>query len=272
MPNGTLSEAATTAVIHAWTQRDPLAAVGWIESFSDSAKRSRSLATLAAEWCADSPEDAASWVLQKQDQAEGAEIVESFIGTWGDQDPAAAAQWVMGLNETHQTEAAATLISLWAAHQPDVAAEWISRFPEGETRSSAIPSLARAWAGTEPAKAIEWCLSLADSSEKREALDDSARTWAALAPDELNQWLATQGPGTTPDRIRKVGADVIAEENPESAVKLAMQITNPAMQESAVLDSWKAWSKKDPQAANDWIGRAGLSPQLAARLVNSPSR
>jgi hypothetical protein len=139
-------------------------------------------------------------------------IVEALIGAWGDQDPAAAAQWVMGLNEPHQTDAAATLISLWAAHEPAVAAEWISRFPQGETRSTIIPALAQAWAASEPTKAIEWSLNLPDSAEKREAVDDAARTWAALAPEQLNEWLATQEPGATLDRIRQVGAEVIADD------------------------------------------------------------
>ncbi len=108
----------------------------------------------------------------------------------------------MRLDDAHQNDAAATLISLWGANQPEVAAEWVSRFPDGDTRSSMIPALAEVWAGSEPVRAMEWSLSLAESAEKNEAVEGAFNTWGSFAPEELRAWLAKQPPGPQTDHLR----------------------------------------------------------------------
>jgi hypothetical protein len=175
----------------------------------------------------------------------------------------------MTLNETHQTDAAATLISLWAAHQPEVAAEWISRFPEGETRSGAIPALAETWAGAEPAKATAWSLALPESAEKREAVDAAVRTWAAIAPDDLEAWMGTQQPGGDSDRIRKIAAEVVAEDAPARGLEMAAKIVDASLREEAVFNSWQSWFEEDAAAAKSWAAGAKLEPAIAERLARA---
>lgn len=266
LPGGVISAGATAAVIHAWAEQDPLAAAKWIDSFSDAGQKDAALATLASAWSAQSPAEAAKWVDSRLGTPGGGELAEALIGTWGVQDPYAASQWVMTLHEDVQGDAAAMLLSLWASSDPKVAADWAAQFPEGETRTQAIPSIAATWAGSEPENAVSWALALPDSPEQRAAVDDAVRTWTAVSPGTLGTWVEQQAANEATDRLRTIAAGTLVESHPRDALAMAAKITDPAKRNDSLTRLLIRWGRRDPAAAKIWAAQAALPPAVTGRL------
>ncbi len=151
---------------------------------------------------------------------------------------------------------------MWAGTDPQVAAEWASQFPEGDTRSEAIPAVASTWASSEPEKAVSWTLDLPESPEQREALDDSVRTWTSLAPDDIGKWVDQQPQNESTDHLRTIAALTLLDSEPKDAMAMATKISDPGKREESITKLLKRWGREDRDAAKSWAEKAGFTNRM----------
>jgi hypothetical protein len=137
------------------------------------------------------------------------------------------------LSETeHDQNLGAELLRRWASASPVAAAQWAAALPDAELRHNALRTVTAQWAGGDLQMAHQW-----------------AQTLDAAGRDVVLTTLATEA----------------ASQTPLDALKLALEIQEPASRANAISFAVAQWAADAPQAALDWTVQV-TDPQVRQQL------
>jgi len=121
--------------------------------------------------------------------------------------------------------------------------------------------LGRWWVARDGARAMEWLESLPREPGGRGALRTAYRRWTVIDPDAALAWLEARPDGDLPE-IHYVYVGALANSDPERAAALAERLPEER-RERALRQVGRAWLAQDPKAAQAFIERNGLGPEIA---------
>ena len=288
-----------------WAQKDTAAALAWAKSLPDAAQRIDLLERSVPSDHSDL-RDADRYLPLALElppgQTRDAKI-SGLLSAWARTDPDAALAWLSAHDDPSLAAAAervqGSLVGALAATDPAAAVAAWSRLPSAESRSSAVPALAKAWAKTDPAAASRWMFDqlpapVAYDQKAFEALPpesraafiksyqnyqtqssgfaDTAALWFVQDPVAALDWAQA-----LPDPKKRAAAlEIITSASapfasdvpdPVARATVLATVTDPALRDQALANHLRPWLRSDLASARAWIeSNDALSPEAAARL------
>ncbi len=272
LPNASLREEILRSSFDFSAYEDPQNLFALARRLPADAKRAQAIDKVLGEWSQKDPAAALAWL----DSPEGARLAGpeaaqvARIGALARQDPAAAlATWHTLASEDTRRHTAPDLARAWALAAPEAAADWLfAQIPEGANpcdpnavhslgpdesesywrrmqpywrHADACNQIGAAWIARDPTGFVSWVETLPDADRQRSAL--YSLTW---------------------DAANRAGAD-----HPAPADRLALIATlrDPAVRDPLLGDYLRQWHRYDENSARRWAvehGAEAFLPQPVA--------
>ena len=292
-----------SSLLSAWSGRAPEAALAWLDTIPDAARRADLLERAIQNFSSDRPGQNLALILRLPAGTGRDARVADIIGRWAKNDPDAALAWLHDHDDPSLASAAAgvqgVLIGALAATDPVAALGHWQELPADESRAAAAPSLATAWSKTDPAAASRWLVEQlpplpvlpgANQTITPQALSDLQRQQQAYAAcsqalvSTLASWSQKDPAGTlqwaeslADPRIRQSALDSLVAprhgygaDTPDRAERadLLTRIKDPALRTSTLSSHLENWLRSDLASARAWIeSHDAIAPEEAARLL-----
>ncbi len=277
-------------IVEIWAEKDPKAAIEWIATQSEwitiRPGRETCYCGVARGWAKKDPTAAIEWIRTRPESEQGTLYYSALMG-WGTKDPEAALKWAGQNPKLVHQHALAFVIGEYSNNNPEEAAKLALQIsadntadmpvnnPEAKKRALALALcktfgyIANNWAMKDPKAAAEWAMQLSEGEARDTALVAVAKKWYLTEPNAALQWI-TQLPNR--DNALSAIATASAINNPDAAIKLAMEIPEGNLREKTLMDVAKVWSMKDPTAAAQWamqLPEGQLKDKVLAQVVGS---
>ncbi len=271
-----------SSLLWSWSAKAPDAALAWLDSLPDAARRADLLERATNNYFPDNPERNLPLALHLPPGTNRDSRVATILGNWASADPDAALAWLRDHDDPSLAGAAArvqgTLVGALAATDPAAALARWQELPDGEARSAAVPVIAKAWARTDPAAASRWLATQTTilpqlQAYRPETLTSTVSAWLKQDPSGALQWIESPLDSST----RRAALDALPipryfgdadTPNRSSRADLIAQIRDPALRSSVLSMHLDNWIRSDLPAAREWIEtHDALSPEQAAQIL-----
>ncbi|PXA03783.1 hypothetical protein DDZ13_10880 [Coraliomargarita sinensis] len=253
--------------------KDPEAAMQWLQEQSVGEERLRGMLEVVALWAARDSESALLWLESNAQGLARLETLNSGVELWAQRDPEAAAGWIDGMaNDQSKISAAKSLASTWVQTNPAAATQWLDALPDGPIREEAASSLTLSWMESDPASAAAWAQQDAAANGNEQVLDKVIEKYARIAPDEAETFVRQlTPPGSSdadPGYFDKL-VEAKAKSDPSGTAEWLknFQKGDPFYSVEHTKSLMAVWTETDSIAASTWLSEQPLGPERDAAIV-----
>jgi hypothetical protein len=230
--------------------------------------RGTELELMLRYWATHEPEDAARWAVKESPGRYRIAAAFSAVSTWAEADPETATtvawEWV-DEPDLNSIVLIALVRGWYAANDPPELGQFLRGLPAGIQRQRAVAAYIRVRIQDKGVESVKrWAESLSNDDEAYK-LAVYRRVVDALSTLDIQEgvrWCETQCAGPYGDNMRNIIArNWVVSEGP---LALEWLSTAPASRERDldVRVTWALWSRKDRQAATDWMKAQTPKPWL----------
>lgn len=307
MPNFQQKNLLYMAALTRWSEQDGKSAADYVWDHFDAERRAGMLGAVFSSWAAKQPEVAWQWFdthrgsvanpvhehglvrnlyqglasqdfdaamarLQVEEDYDLKTIALESLGavsaTTGDSD--AYFEFAAGLeNKEQRMRAVNAMLGHMAHSDPAKASSLVEKLEPGKERAEAAKRVAHAWFEAEPEVFTAWFLNQVPDEDMPAAIRDVAQRWLRRDPNAAGEFLSTIEPGKESDPARASFSQGIASIDPESALTWADTITDAKMREGSLMNIYKQWYRRDPQAAGSSLTASGLSEEMIEQVMKN---
>ncbi|HZF25107.1 MAG TPA: hypothetical protein VEZ88_02510, partial [Steroidobacteraceae bacterium] len=266
--------AALDVLYLSYVERDPQHALQSVLRLPDSEIRRQRLLQIGTAWGRVTPQAALQQVTLESDPATRALLQTAVVYSWAAQDAAQAFDSVVKMPIGWQREQLLRWTTRELVRQnPQRAAELFATLKPSDT-DSLYPVLAYEWSRRDVRSAAQW---LASQSTRRRAMIGYyvAPVYAAQYPAEALEWAQR----VDHTRSRDIWAQTlagIAEQDPDTALQLAMGAKNQIHRINAVAAIVSSLAMRDPELAMRYLDklpggetRSQLTMQIAGQMART---
>ena len=309
MPNNSASADELLELARNGVARSPHDALVWAESCNDPQLRERLLFAVLQAWGEKEPRAAVDWALRENPDSrfirmeaalKGAatqpeialEIGHQLIARDPDTGSAYATALVGALSGVGEFQTAlqlaidgpadsradwlANTFRRWGESQPGDAAKALQSIADKELHDAALQALVTGWAANNPADLASFAMSLSAPEERSRALDAALSEWCLRDPASLGEWLNSAPANPEMDNavfwlITKTDS---VNREPEVALSWVAGITDPSLRRDSLVHVMKEWIQSDSTSAwqyfknISWLEQTDLQ-QIAKELQKS---
>ena len=230
-----------------WARQDPRAALEWAQTLADQQQAgaySGVLETIAAT----DPQKAATLALGLKAGNARNDILAKIAQSWARQSPLKALAWTSTLVSEARGHATSRALESWSKNHPEKAAQYLDENPNPKY----LKIIANQWSKRDPEDTANWIASKPESPQRDSALADTLWHWTTQTPKAATTWIEALPAGNSRDQAIAGLAVAAVEFDPRSALEWSLKITTPSLRNDLSQHTFKAWSRNDPQIAQQW--------------------
>lgn len=146
---------------HLWAQKDPEAALAWVENTGvvTEGDRNKINTAILQAWAMSDPEEFVKKAESNRKLISNGAVVETLYQSYRKLSIHDAADWLV-VNNFATTERISGLVSNWIRSSPVDASNWISQLDNGEVRNVAVTALVSEMKEYDPEMAAKWNIEL----------------------------------------------------------------------------------------------------------------
>lgn len=284
-------------ILQAWTERDPDAAVAYLQE-NGAADWERE--TVLSTWATMDPQGAFAWATAAEDEgrvnnwvlgamrgiaATNPELARDFLLQMDDNETRNrsmrdiqryvtqfgydyAESWISGISDpTLQNQASRRLADNLAELDPERAAQWNAAIADTNTRRDASERVSDVWARQDLDAARAWVEGLPEDT-RTEAAEGIARHYGRQDPAAAAAWLAGLGDNPDLDGARRVLIDEAFRQDPQTSLEVVSQLSSERARTGYYFRYLRNWMRRDEAAARSWAeANVGLLPPPVVERV-----
>jgi len=266
MPAGDDFEHAIGDIFTNWATKDPMAAATGLSKLPPGPSTAAAAYEVAHALVDSNPDKnaVASWALNLPEGNVRLEGLRGIFGEWGRSEPQAALAQAAKLSGEERKVAVSKLVDSWAVNNPNQVLDWVSRGAGGfnDAIDVATQSAMRSIASNSPTDATAK-LDSVPAPYKASAMRSIMESWCLQDAESAAQWLDKQARGPQIDGAAGLLARSIAREDPETAMKWALDISNPQGRMEAARQVATTWKQNDPAAVREYLNRQGRQDMIS---------
>jgi hypothetical protein len=267
---------ALRGIARAFAKEDLSSAMEWAKSLDVSVDKNGAVLDILHYASESNPALAAQHIglLGKIEGERAKEVAGRIAEEWAETDLAAAVAWTEKLPPAQRERAWREIAGDLMRYDPDAAQEMAAKIEDAEQRGRIVGELARLRMSADAAEAVKWIADLPDQDQKA-GWRSAAEEWARTRPEEAAAYALSPDLDEGARRqLIESAAPQWARVDPASAAEWANQLPGESGKEALarVVDEW---SRREPQAALDFIAQSSEGKQLeemTRRAVGSWSR
>jgi len=267
-----LSRRVLFAVIQAWGESDPEAALDWVLMQDDDERRTDMDAALAGA-ATKQPQLALSIVrgLLKYDPADGNYASPSLVAALNNAGQfQTALEFINDGPLDSRADWLKATFARWAQSQPQAAAEALAFIPDDELRAQTFQALANGWATSDPSALANYATSLPDGQSRTYALNKAVENWSLQDPAAMATWLATSPAGVDFDQAiaTLISKTDSMNRSPQVAMQWVENISDPNLKYDSMKLVLGQWKQTDAAAAQNYAANVSwIDEQKRQELV-----
>ena len=268
---GRFRQRVAPAAMFAWGYQNPPAANRTFRSMGDSAKKLGLHEQLIAGWVLREDKTGVARYIAGMSPGSVRQVAASVLTTELMRvGPEAVIAWVESIPDDARSgfkrvafEKAANAMTI---EDPSSTALWIEDHLDRPYSAAAPAAIGRRWVEQDPSAAMEWLAGLAEGDAGDGAVATVFRHWHGEAAVEAEEWLRSATPREGLDQAVRLMVRRDVEISPILAVEWAARIENEERRERVLIGLAEAWYRRDPNAADAWLGESGLAPEVQATI------
>jgi hypothetical protein len=235
LPDRDQHDQSLSAIMTAWMDQQPDAALKWVNDQPDSQSKNQTLATCIGE-------------LAKTDAPRALALAESLpIGDW-------------------RSSLIAGVFNVWAARDLDAATTACLQLPDGLAKASAwecvLNQRMTKVPAADPTAAVNWVSAFVETNSQPEQVQSVIKAWAEAEPAAVAKWLANLPAGITNADLDTAFLAGAVAKYPEFAGQWATAATNEIQRQKYQVQVAQQWMKSDPAAALKWASGLNLTNEI----------
>lgn len=159
------------------------------------------------------------------------------------------------------------------------AAQWYLAHQGQPYTEKSLPVIARRWIDHhDPSTLFPWLAQLPAPAgqevdpEQSLALSQGMKWWLRRDPDAAQAWINALEPvPVVYDPALGSLAQFYLKENADLAAHWALQVRDEELRTKILVRAMRRWTKKDPEAAAEWLATADISPEARERIRKTGS-
>jgi hypothetical protein len=255
----------------AWGLEDPSTARGALKSLRNTQLKPELHVQLIVGWIqGENKGGAAEYVADLPPGIVRQKAVNELISEHMKQGSEAVIEWVesipSGGGRNFKRVAFQKAANALTIDDPVATARWIEDHLGRPYSSEAPTAIGKRWIEQDPVAAMSWLAGLPAGEAKDDAVSTSYRRWHTQAETEAEAWLMSATPSEGLDHAVRVLVRRHGRVAPTSALEWAFRIANEKRRERVVVGIAESWYRRDPEAADAWLGESGLSTETQAAI------
>lgn len=292
-PSASASDAELLQLARKLVALSPQQALAWAQSQHDPTLRQRLLVAVIQAWGESFPAAAMNWAMAQIGEARQPSVAAALTGALRTQpavaltiaqnllvdepgfgegcvgslisrfsaarDFAMAWQLTTVAPDDFRASWMNAVFRSWAEDQPQDAMQALQSVPDTGLRETLFQSAVNGWAAGSPASLAAYAVTLPPGADRELAVKQAMDNWSLQDPAAMAAWLNTLPSGADFDRgvtlilARTDGANL----SPATAVQWVESIGNPTLRYDSLAQVLREWSQTDPAAAVDYVKNAG---------------
>lgn len=234
--------------------------------------RKRDMAASLAGWMSTDPDTAMAYYESLDEgQQRGSGMNWGAMFGLADADPFRAVEFVKQRSEAGDRDAKRMInVALdKVLESGDLGtAETLARSTEGtKLETNAYRHLAWKMSETDPAGAADWAAGLAQGDGRNHAIGTSFNRWAGEDPQAAAAKISSLTDPAARDAATYGYATRVVWDNPATGVEWAASIGDDKSRQRALVDTGRAYFRKDPDAAKAWLQTSGLNEEQQKQIT-----
>lgn len=239
--------------VGAWASKDPQAAMAWAESAPDEGTVNNWQLGALRGIAATSPELARDLLARMPASETRGRALESMRPYVARQGFDYAAGWIDGIGDAAlHGEAARMMAGDLASLDPARAGSWNASIADTEVRRAVSETVSDRWARVDLDAAKRWVEGLPENT-RTEAAEGIARQYARQDPAEAANWLARLGNNPDLDGARRVFIEESFRRDPAASLGFVVNLTDAKAREGYYNRLVNGWMHRDAEAARAWV-------------------
>jgi hypothetical protein len=150
---------------------------------------------------------------------------------------------------------------------PADAANWATTVPAGAMQDAAIRRVAEEYAEQDPVGAVGWASTLPAGDGRNRAMRESFSEWAREDPQAAANRLSSLPDSPERDSAAYGYATRVAWEDPVAGIEWANTIADERTRTRALMDTGRAYFRRDVNAAREWLSNSGLNAEQQRQVL-----
>lgn len=253
-PMSTLSEAISQDALESLAERDPRSATRLLLSLPSLDRQVRWIDNIVVRWAISDLPGAVEFASGLPDGAVKDKALKVVAAGWAESDPKAALEFSVSLPDGEaRRHILDNLVNIAARVDAQTAANWVQELPPGDGKDQALKSVAQRWSQQNPPAALAWIETLPAGEVRRDGLATAVGRWAEADPTAAANYAThLTDPGEQTRTVEKV-LGVIAKSDPQRATAWLAEFPAGDVRTAATPMIASTWAQKDPEAAAAWF-------------------
>ncbi|MSU35074.1 MAG: hypothetical protein EXS36_08155 [Pedosphaera sp.] len=253
-PMSTLSEAISQDTLESLAERDPRSAARLLLSLSSLDRQVGWIDNIVVRWAISDMPGAVEFASGLPDGTVKDKALRTVADWWSESDPKAALEFSVGLPDGEaRRDILNNVVRIAASQGAQTAADWVQELPPGEGKDQALKSVAKEWSQQNPKAALTWIETLPAGEVRRDGLATAVGHWAEADPTAAANYAThLTDLGEQARTVEKV-LGVIANSDPQRATAWLAEFPAGDLRTAATPLIASAWAQKDPEGAAAWL-------------------
>ncbi|MFD0894607.1 hypothetical protein KBB96_05695 [Luteolibacter ambystomatis] len=296
-PLARVRESELSLVLQAWADRDPHAALGFLQT---KGAQDWERETAVSTWAGKDPQAAFEWAQITPDTGRVNNWVLGAMRGIATTNPDLARDYLAGLEGETRDRSLNALQPYVTQYGFDYAKNWIAGVQDPDFRNSVARNMARDLANLDMDQATTWAASLADADTRRSVagtLSDAwartdvnaAKAWVDSLPPEMKvrgvegvsryyaqsdpvaaaSWLTSMGNGPEVDRAKSIYVEETFRGSPQTSLDFVSKVADKGSRDRLYWRFTTEWARRDPASARQWVNaNASRIPQDLVNRLN----
>jgi len=296
-PLARVRESELSLVLQAWADRDPHAALGFLQT---KGAQDWERETAVSTWAGKDPQAAFEWAKITPDTGRVNNWVLGAMRGIAATNPDLARDYLAGLEGDTRDRSLNALQPYVTQYGFDYAKSWISGVQDPDFRNVVARNMARDLANLDMEQATAWTATLTDADTRRSVAGtvsdawartdvNAAKAWVDSLPPEIKvrgvegvsryyaqsdpvaaaNWLNGMGNGPEVDRAKTIYVEETFRGSPQTSLDYVSNVSDKGNRERLYWRFTTEWARRDPASAKQWVNaNANRVPQDLVNRLN----
>ena len=247
-------ESIYTQLFQRWAATGPVQAIQQWQQLPDRDQHDQSLCAIMTAWVDQQPEAALNWVNGQPDSQSKNQALATGLGELAKTNPPRALALAESLpTGDWRSSVIAGVFNVWASYDLDAATTACLQLPDSPAKANAWECvLNRRMAkvpAADPETAVNWVSAFIQTNAQPEQVQSVIKAWAESEPAAVADWLANLPAGITNANLDTAFLEGAVAKYPEFAGQWATAATNEIQRQKYQAQVARQWMKTDPAAA-----------------------
>ena len=264
---------ATSGVLHGWASENPKAALAWVQAPENVGMSKLYNFGLVRGWASKDLPEATAYVTGLDKGGDRHELVKILTRAQLKKGFSPARLWAEAMEDPDMKKSSFTNLTQQRSREhPEEVAAWLKEHASEAYADGSFQRLGDNWGQRDPAAAARYFDELPAGEGRTGGMKEVVKHWTKEDPEATGNWINQKDPSPEMDPVVAAYAKEVSKADGAGAMKWAVTITEPKLQEEVVTSVGHNWYRQDKDSVETWLPESGLTEETQNAIRKPPKQ